>query len=503
MGAIVGIFFLSAFIAYAELAVYNILPKYIKSIYFWALIIVQNILLITDWFLVFNFQTLICPETIDILRETNLNETKGFLSTYLTLLNVISITISIIAINAAIFFASMAISAIKNFEKYIHSISIGGLIYVVIFIINFTFYGNRIIQHYSSITRTIHSVIVSINLSNAYLQVSDICRNVVATKSSNNDPAIIVILGESYSYFHSSLYDYEKATNPLLQNELLQGDLTIFDNVIAPSDHTSAVMRSIFSVGDGLSNTPLFPACLKNAGYRTIMYNNQYFIGEGERFFLSDLDISSAMFSARNANGYAFDGNLVAAMNPVDSNSLCIIHLMGQHYGYEDRYPKEFKHFTADDYDKSKYTDRQREFIAHYDNATLYNDYVIDQIIRKHEDKNCILIYFSDHGEEVFECRDYMGHGNATHSPNIDLQIKVPFMIWASDKYQQNYPDKMERIKRAINFPITTNDIGHFLLDLADIRTEWLDYSRSFISDQYDTTRHRIVLNSIDYDAIK
>lgn len=503
LGAIVGIFFLSAFIAYAELAVYNILPKYIKSIYFWALIIVQNILLITDWFLVFNFQTLICPETIDILRETNLNETKGFLSTYLTLLNVISITISIIAINAAIFFASMAISAIKNFEKYIHSISIGGLIYVVIFIINFTFYGNRIIQHYSSITRTIHSVIVSINLSNAYLQVSDICRNVVATKSSNNDPAIIVILGESYSYFHSSLYDYEKATNPLLQNELLQGDLTIFDNVIAPSDHTSAVMRSIFSVGDGISNTPLFPACFKNAGYRTIMYNNQYFIGEGERFFLSDLNISSAMFSARNANGYAFDGNLVAAMNPVDSNSLCIIHLMGQHYGYEDRYPKEFKHFTADDYDKSKYTDRQREFIAHYDNATLYNDYVIDQIIKKHEDKNCILIYFSDHGEEVFECRDYMGHGNAAHSPNIDLQIKVPFMIWASDKYQQNYPDKMERIKRAINFPITTNDIGHFLLDLADIRTEWLDYSRSFISDQYDTTRHRIVLNSIDYDAIK
>ncbi len=503
LGAIVGIFFLSAFIAYAELAVYNILPKYIKSIYFWALIIVQNILLITDWFLVFNFQTLICPETIDILRETNLNETKGFLSTYLTLLNVISITISIIAINAAIFFASMAIPAIKNFEKYIHSISIGGLIYVVIFIINFTFYGNRIIQHYSSITRTIHSVIVSINLNNAYLQVSDICRNVVATKSSNNDPAIIVILGESYSYFHSSLYDYEKATNPLLQNELLQGDLTIFDNVIAPSDHTSAVMKSIFSVGDGISNTPLFPACFKNAGYRTIMYNNQYFIGEGERFFLSDLDISSAMFSARNANGYAFDGNLVAAMNPVDSNSLCIIHLMGQHYSYKDRYPKEFKHFTADDYDKNKYTDRQREFIAHYDNATLYNDYVIDQIIRKHEDKNCILIYFSDHGEEVFECRDYMGHGNAAHSPNIDLQIKVPFMIWASDKYQQNYPDKMERIKRAINFPITTNDIGHFLLDLADIRTEWLDYSRSFISDQYDTTRHRIVLNSIDYDAIK
>ncbi len=503
IGAIIATFLLSAFIAYAEIAVFCIFPKSLKPIYLWLLVIVQNILLITDWFLVFNFQTLICPETIDILRETNLNEAKGFLGTYLTFFNVISIVIAIIAINVAILFVAKVVSNIKYFEKYIYSILLASLIYVIVFIISFTFYGNRIIQHYSSVTRTIHSMVVSINLNKAYLQVSDICRNVVAIKSSNNDPAIIVILGESYSYFHSSLYGYDKVTNPLLQNELLQGDLIIFNDVIAPSDHTSAVMRSIFSVGNGISNTPLFPACFKNAGYRTIMYNNQYFIGEGERFFLSDLDVSNAMFSDRNANGYTFDGNLVAAMNPVDSNSLCIIHLMGQHYGYEDRYPKEFLHFTADDYDKSKYTDRQREFIAHYDNATLYNDYVIDQIIKKHEDKNCILIYFSDHGEEVFECRDYMGHGNAARSPNIDLQIKVPFMVWVSDKYQQNYPDKIARIKRATNYPITTNDIGHFLLDLADIKTEWLDYSRSFISDQYDTNRHRIVLNSIDYDAIK
>lgn len=503
LGAIIGIFLLSAFIAYAELVVYHILPKYIKPIYLWSLVIVQNILLIADWFLVFNFQTLICPETIDILRETNINETQGFINTYLTPLNISGIVFLVFAINSAILFLSKIICNIKNIKYYIYAITTGGFVYFIIFSINFGFYGNRIIQHYSSITRVLHSSVVSVNLSKQYLLVSDINKKVTATKTLYHSPAIILVIGESFSYFHTSLYKYGKPTNPLLEKRHTQGELILFSDVISPNDHTSAVMGSIFSLKNGISNAPLFPACFKNAGYYTIMYNNQYFIGKGEKFFLSNIDVSNSMLSARNTNGYVFDGNMIKAINPIDSNSLCIVHLMGQHYGYEDRYPKEFAHFSADDYDKTKYTQRQREFIAHYDNATLYNDYVIDQLIEKHEDKNCILIYFSDHGEEVFECRDYMGHGSATHSPNIDLQIKVPFMIWTSEKYQQNYPDKIERIKRAADFPITTNDIGHFLLDLADIKTVWLDYSRSFISEQYDTTRHRMVLNSIDYDAIK
>lgn len=494
---------MSTFIAYAELAFYHILPKSIKPIYLWSLVIVQNILLIVDWFLVFNFQTLICPETIDIFRETNINETKGFIDTYLTPLNVCGIVLSVFVINSAALFLAKIICNIKNIKYYIFAIITGGLIYFIIFSINFGLYGDRIIQRYSSITRAIHSSVVSVNLSKQYLLVSDICKKVTATKSQDHSPAIILVIGESFSHFHSSLYKYEKPTNPMLEKRHTQRELILFSDVISPSDHTSAVMRSIFSLKNGISNAPLFPACFKNAGFYTIMYNNQYFIGEGERFFLSDIDVSNSMLSARNTNGYVFDGNMITAMNPIDSNTLCIVHLMGQHYGYEDRYPSEFAHFTADDYDKTKYTERQRELIAHYDNATLYNDYVIDQLIEKHEDKNCILIYFSDHGEEVFECRDYMGHGNAAHSPNIDLQIKVPFMIWASEKYQQTYPDKMERIRAAADYPITTNDIGHFLLDLADIKTEWLDYSRSFINRKYDTARHRTVLNSVDYDALK
>lgn len=509
IGAIIAIFLLSAFIAYAEIAIFCIFPKSVKPIYLWLLVIIQNILLITDWFLVFNFQTLICPETIDILRETNLNEAKGFLGTYLTLTKAIIGCGIVFSFNLTTYYLSKIISRYNILQITLLCFSIWGFLYIGYGTFNFVLYKQgKAIPQYSSITRSAHSFIVSNQRKLSSLEVLDSCINISAIKSNSmqQSPTIIVVIGESFSYQHSSLYGYQYKTNENLDSRFSTGELMIFNDAVSVSDHTHPVMKSVFSLSETENNFgryPLFPACFKAAGYQSILYDNQYFINLGEHTFLTDADVSNAMFSARNANGYAFDGNLVAAMNPVDSNALCIIHLMGQHYGYEDRYPKEFRHFIADDYDKSKYTDRQREFIAHYDNATLYNDYVIDQIIKKHEDRNCILIYFSDHGEEVFECRDYMGHGNAARSPNIDLQIKIPFMIWASDKYQQNYPDKIAKIKQAIDLPITTNDIGHFLLDLADIKTEWLDYSRSFISDQYDTTRHRIVLNSIDYDAIK
>ncbi len=475
----------------------------------WAIVIFQNILLIADWFLVFNFQTLICPETIDILRDTNINETRGFLTTYLSFTTIVVACITIFALNIAIYYLSKLFLRHNVLRITLFCFSLCGFLYLGYGAFNFILYRQgKAIPQYSSITRLVHSLIVSNNRKTSSLEVLDICKNVSAIKydSTQLSPAIIVVIGESYCCQHSSLYGYQQATNANLSKRFSNNELLIFNDVISVSDHTHPVMKSVFS----LSNTendfgdyPLFPVCFKNAGYQSILYDNQYFVNQGEQTFLTNENVSQTIFSARNTNGYVFDGNMIAAMNPIDSNTLCIVHLMGQHYAYEDRYPKEFSHFTANDYDKTKYTERQRELIAHYDNATLYNDYVIDQLIEKHEDKNCILINFSDHGEEVFECRDYMGHGNAAHSPNIDLQIKVPFMIWASEKYQQTHPDKMERIRASIDYPITTNDIGHFLLDLADIKTEWLDYSRSFISEQYDTTRHRIVLNSIDYDAIK
>ena len=65
----------------------------------------------------------------------------------------------------------------------------------------------------------------------------------------------------------------------------------------------------------------------------------------------------------------------------------------------------------------------------------LYNDYVIYSKIQQFKDKDAIVIYLSDHGEELFETnKDFFGHG-VTSNPEIVLN--VPFMIHITSIFKE------------------------------------------------------------------
>ena len=134
------------------------------------------------------------------------------------------------------------------------------------------------------------------------------------------------------------------------------------------------------------------------------------------------------------------------------------------------------------------------------DNATLYNDYVVNSILNKFTDDYCIVFYFSDHGEEVYELRNFMGHGSAMDSPNANYQLRVPLMVWMSPSYKQANPQMCEKLNRAKHYPICMDDIGHTLLNVAGITCKGFAPTRSFINDNFNKDRDRIVMNSIDYD---
>ena len=206
------------------------------------------------------------------------------------------------------------------------------------------------------------------------------------------------------------------------------------------------------------------------------------------------------MFDYRNTDSYDYDGDMLQEMHITDTPQLIVLHLQGQHYTYSNRYPKTFAHFKSSDY--NNLTDNQKEIVAHYDNATLYNDYVIEQIIKSVENKDCIVVYISDHGEELYELDNYTGHGNAALRDDPTYQIKVPLFIWTSEQFNTKHSDKAQRIKDSADKPILTTDLSHFLLDVADISTKSFNPEQSFINDHYKCD-HRIILNTIYFEDIK
>ena len=461
---------------------------------------------IVDIFLIANFNLIFTHDSIGIMAETTAEEIRSFFATYLTIPNILMLLgVILFVIGAAIWIARKLVgNKVMAFISMILAV-LGASIYLFM-IYNHTANGEggASVSQLHSFTRTGYAFMRARSTYQNIQHMREVNRGVNASLKQEDAPTVIVIIGESFSRYHSSLYGYSKPTNPLLTTRANDSTLVVFDNVVSGSDHTGVVLKNVFrTIGSSEpnANEVLFPALFKKAGYKTALLDNQYFVNKGFSW-ITDGGLSDLMFDYRNPETVGHDINLIPLIPDFADPQMILLHLFGQHFTYDTRYPQDFKHFKAADY-SNDLNEEEREVIAHYDNATLYNDFIVDSIIKKYEDKNCLVIYFSDHGEEIYEIDDFMGHGNAAQRPTIDYQIKVPFMIWASNSFQAKYPDIVARIKASKHKPIITDDFPHFLFDAAGIETKYFCPELSFINDKYQTSKPRIVLGDIDYDKYR
>ena len=102
----------------------------------------------------------------------------------------------------------------------------------------------------------------------------------------------------------------------------------------------------------------------------------------------------------------------------------------------------------------------------------LYDDHIVDAIIQRVEDQDALVIFLSDHGEEVNDVRDLVGHGDESSA----WQRDIPMVIWTSAKFRAKRPALMERLAAASTRPYMTDDMIHTLLDL--MQTEVPAYRR-------------------------
>lgn len=461
-------------------------------------------LILCDYFCLFKFQTTLNQDKIDIIRETNPVETLEFLHTYLSFGLIISIIFGIVILVLLLIRLAAILSYFRKLSIVFSILSLCGVAVWTFMAFSYILFHNGFsIPQYTSITRILYSYKISKDREGDIVKLCAVCKKVKGSSTFDDKPNVIVLIGESSSVYHSELFGYDHHTTPKLKQLENQGSLIAFDDVVSGEDHTDGAMRLIFSLdsmGTAFSSTPLFPAVYKNSMYKVHCYDNQYFVGEGINF-LSSPELSKIMFTDRNETKFRYDEELIKSIKIVDNASLYVVHLLGQHYVYSRKYPNSWDKFKAKDYDANRWNEHQRELIAQYDNATLYNDFVISSLIQKFKDTNTILIHFSDHGEEVFELRDFNGHDSASLSPNLKYQIRVPLFIWMSDRYKKLHKDIYEKALASKHVPIITDDISHTILSVGGISTKWYKSSRDFLSNNYNAKKHRIVLHKIDYDA--
>ena len=305
-------------------------------------------------------------------------------------------------------------------------------------------------------------------LVNKVTGMSQIQKTIVPTPEitiKDPDINVIVIMGESLSYHHMSLFGYEKKTTPLLDAKkgidgffampALAGgvctDVAIpaFMNMIAEPDSTPQIVST---------NTCLFKMAKFN-GFKTSFLSTQS--PEGLKQIKSylclgfaDNVMDSTGGGVEMVDGNVYDDELLERIKQIDFSqpNFLVLHQIGSHSPHEWRYPKAFEKF------------KEKNNVAYYDNSVYYTDYVVSHIIdyvKAHSEKPTYVIFTSDHATSVGNAH-VRGHG----SLDLDVGVEVPFILQTFND-DRNVTEMFKKAKRLSHL-----DISRFVGSLLGYKIE-------------------------------
>ena len=520
-------------------------------------------LYIIDTFCWVKFGATLNPSMLLLMGETNSNEASEFLTTYLSADIILSdvgwfLLIGLLHIACAVLWQRLAGSRLKRnshlpqskrWQIMWHTAGSLPIAALLLWAGNVSMENKRLFHHtmtretigevehdlavhphtemYQPTMRLLFSIYSNELIARQLTRLKETSQDVKVDSCEVKSPEIVLIIGESFKR-HAQLYGYDKPNMPNQTRLMKSRRLTRLDDVVSPWNLTSFVFKHLmttYCVGDDKDwcDYPLFCQIFRKAGYQVNFLTNQFLPQAKEAvydfsggFFINDPEMSEVQFDVRNDRLHVFDEDLLkdyehllpdSMMAHTDKPQLTIFHLMGQHVNYRIRCPKSKKKWTADDYpNDSDMTRKKPGVMADYDNAVWYNDSVVNQIIERFNSRDAIIIYLSDHGEEVFGkgARHFFGrmHNAEITKRLAEEEFRIPMWIYCTRTYSRNHPDVVKAVRSAKNKPYMTDALPHLLMGLAGIHCPYYKEKYDLLSPQYDTTRPRILKNTTDYNKL-
>lgn len=538
---------------YALCVVLALLPRRVRRVVRVVVAVVLYAVAVVDVYCFVKFDSTLTPTMLLLVGETDSREASEFLRTYLTADVLLSRVGWVLLV--AVAHGVLSLLPLRRWAGLLPRLSLrcgwcsaaaGAVLLVLLVVSGFAsahnkqatwrlLSGRNIGELEHTLTEQDHAVLyepiyrLAFSLRANALAAGQVRKLVAAAdrvqvdSCSFRSPCIVLVIGESLGRHHSAQYGYPVMTTPRQMQRERAGSLVAFSDVVSPWNLTSFVFKNVFSmhvVGQQgeWCDTPLFPELFRAAGYHVTFLTNQFLPKAKEAvydfsggFFLNDPQLSKAMFDTRNAATHVFDEGLLADYDALPADTmprLVIFHLLGQHVAYKQRSPKDRKHFQAADYEslRPELTPKQRRMLADYDNAVLYNDSIVDQICRRFERQDAVVIYMPDHGEECYEesrgfiCRN---HSAAIDYPLARYEFEIPFWVWCSPRYISRHVDVYRQLQAAKDRPFMTDALPHLLLSLAGIHAKDYQPRYDLLSEQYDAHRPRLLKATADYDRLR
>lgn len=323
--------------------------------------------------------------------------------------------------------------------------------------------------------------------------------------------SVILVIGESASRDHHSVYGYPLPTTPYLDS--LRRELFIFSDALASSTTTSQNIECILSFKSdndttkSWHDTPWLIDLYDHAGYRTYWISNQEKTGawsNASAVMVSKADVINYI-GAENNSDHTLDKDDSHLLPYFDkaiaegaSRKLICLHLLGSHFVYSKRYPPEYAAISSADVralPANAWMDsEQGQTVADYDNSIRYTDTILRHLIESASGRNepTVLVYMSDHGEYVYDGRDFRGRARTS--------VRVPFIVYANKSYRERNPEIISRLKEAEGMKFSTSDAIHILMDLTGISYPYYDPAKDVLSGKYVPRTRYVDDTAWEYD---
>jgi heptose-I-phosphate ethanolaminephosphotransferase len=441
------------------------------------------------------FKANISASSIFILLETNVAEASEFLEFYYD---------PFILVVLLVFLIQLVL-----FLKIIPVFSIPGIIikyratYLLAIFIPLALMVYKDFQRYNFLYLSVDSVFEYLHEQEVMERykidrpIADIEDFSVETKADT--ATYVLVIGESTTRKRMSLYGYNRPTTPYLDS--LKSQMLVYNDVISSHAFTIGALRDALVI-NGLKSEDDFSIVqmMNQAGFKTYWISNQRPIGQFESL-VTKIAMSSDVYITKNT---AMEGTVTPkdmvlipefekALADEYPKKFIVLHPLATHLLYEDRYPKEFNRFTGK---HSLQFDHRvaQERTNFYDNAILYHDYFLNAVIQKQSKlkHSSYMLYFSDHGEEVYQSIDFSGH--AEENPTKAM-FEVPFFLWMNDDFKSGFdktilPDN----------PYTLDNFIYTFSELNGINFKGFDPTKSIFYPQKTTSNRRVGQGSNYYD---
>ena len=254
----------------------------------------------------------------------------------------------------------------------------------------------------------------------------------------------VLVIGESQNRAHMQAYNYHRATTPWLDSMKNDKNMLLFTKAYSCHTHTVPTLLYALTAKNQYNNIAVKNAVsvlevAEAAGFETVWLSNQV------KYSAWDTPVTSIASEANqqkwinstlgeSTNTDYFDGKLIEELEKIKitDKMLIVMHLMGNHGSYEQRYPKAFEKYDG------------KNTIDKYDNSIIYNDYVMSQVYKRARKIPNFkgLVYCSDHADAIDK--------NLSHdAAQFDFDMThIPLYIYLSDSYIQNNSAKYKSLEK-------------------------------------------------------